>query len=100
MDGFEVTTPRIAAAATGAGDAGAALGSEIATMRELLAEVQAGWQSSEAAPRFAAAMQGYLDDAEQLRGALLTQAGALGATGRTFEAAESSIAAAFPGGGR
>lgn len=98
MDGFEVTTAHIAAAATGAGDAGAALGREIATMHELLAEIRAGWQSSEAAPRFATAMQGYLEDAEQLRGALIGQADALATTGRAFENTEASIASALGGG--
>lgn len=99
MEGFEVSTGMIAAAAAGAGDAGAALGREIATMHDLLAEIQAGWQSSEAAPRFTAAMQGYLEEARQLKDALLSQAEALVATGRSFEATESSIAAAFAGGG-
>jgi uncharacterized protein YukE len=100
VDGFEVSTGRIAAAATGAGDVGAALGREIATMHDLLAEIQAGWQSSEAAPRFAAAMQGYLDDAAQLKDALLAQAAALTTTSRSFESTESSISAALAGGGR
>jgi WXG100 family type VII secretion target len=100
MDGFEVTTGRIGTAAAGVGDASAALGREVATMHDLLAEIQAGWQSSEAAPRFAAAMQGYLEEARQLKDALLGQADALAATGRSFEATEASIAAAFSGGGQ
>lgn len=99
MDGFEITTGRIGTVAAGVGQAGAALGREIATMDDLLAEIQAGWQSSEAAPRFAAAMQGYLEEARRLKDSLVGQAEALAATGRSFEATEASIAAAFSGGG-
>ena len=100
MDGFEIATGRIAATASGVGATGAALGGEIAAMHDLLADIRAGWQSSEAAPRFAAAMEGYLEQAARLKDALLSQADALAAAGRSFEATESSIAAAFPGGVR
>jgi WXG100 family type VII secretion target len=100
VDGFDVTTERIAGVAGRVEDTGTALGREIATMHDLLAEIRAGWQSSEAAPRFAAAMQHYLDEAAQLKDALLGHADALAITGRSFASTESSIATALTGGMR
>lgn len=96
MDGFDVATARIGTAATGVEQVGATLGREIAHMDELLGELSAGWRSSVAAPRFVAAMEGYLGDARALTTALLGHAEGLAATGRAFDEAESAIAAATP----
>jgi len=63
MSGLSIDTARIAAAGTGVTDVGGALAREIATMHDLLLQIRGGWQSTEAAPRFAAAMEGHLADA-------------------------------------
>lgn len=97
MDGFDIATARIATAAGGVDRVGDALNAEIAHMRDLLAEISAGWQSSMAAPRFVTAMHGYLDQAGTLAGALLSHGAGLAATGRAFDQAEQAIAEATPG---
>jgi WXG100 family type VII secretion target len=96
MDGFDITTGRISTAAAGVEQVADALTGEIATMRDLLAEISAGWQSSAAAPRFAAAMQGYLDQAGALKDALLSHGQGLAATVRAFEQAEDAVAQSTP----
>ncbi|HET8588894.1 MAG TPA: WXG100 family type VII secretion target [Nakamurella sp.] len=96
MDGFDVTTGRIATAAAGVEQVADALTGEIATMRDLLGEISAGWQSSAAAPRFLAAMQGYLDQAAALKDALASHGQGLTATVRAFERAEDAIAQSTP----
>lgn len=96
MNGFDVATERIATAATGVEGVGTALRGEIATMDGILADLGAGWKSTSAAPRFAAAMEGYLDEARLLTGALLGHGASLAATGTSFAQAEEAIAAATP----
>lgn len=96
MDGFDIATGRIAAAAVGVEQIGDALNREIAHMGDLLADIGAGWQSSVAAPRFVTAMHGYLDQARLLSQALLSHGAGLAATGRAFDQAEQAIAAATP----
>ena len=96
MNGFDIATERIAATASRVDDIGAALGREIATMHDLLAQITSSWQSSAAAPRFAAAMQEYLTEAGQLKEALVGHGAGLLATGRSFDAAESTVAEALP----
>lgn len=96
MDGFDVTTQRIGAAASGVEQVGTSLRREITHMEDLLADIGAGWRSTAAAPRFVAAMQGHLDQARQLAAALLSHAEGLSAVGRTFEATEAAIADATP----
>jgi hypothetical protein len=96
MDGFDITTGRIATAASGVDQVGTALNREIAHMRDLLADIGAGWQSSTAAPRFLTAMNGYLDEAHVLSSALLSQGAGLAATGRAFDQTEQAIAESTP----
>jgi hypothetical protein len=96
MSGLSIDTTRIAAAGSGVSDGGAALGREIATMHDLLGQIKAGWQSSEAAPRFAAAMEGHLADATSLKDALLNQGAALLTTAGQFGGVEQALADAVP----
>jgi len=72
------------------------LAREIATMHDLLGQIRSGWQSSEAAPRFAAAMEGHLVDAAALKDALLAQGTALTTAAQQFAATEDAVADAIP----
>ena len=63
MSELQIDTHRIGSAGTGVSDVGTSLAREIATMHDLLGQIRGGWQSSEAAPRFAAAMEGHLAEA-------------------------------------
>jgi WXG100 family type VII secretion target len=92
VDGIAISTERIATAAEGVSDVGALLNKEISAMRDLLAQISAGWQSDSAAPRFAATMQGYLEQATQLKDALLSHGASLLTTGHRFAEAESNLA--------
>jgi WXG100 family type VII secretion target len=94
MDGFDIATDRISSAATSVGSVGTALQSEIATMDGILADISAGWHSSSAAPRFVAAMDGYLADARTLATALLSHGEGLASASTAFAQAEEAIAAA------
>jgi len=96
MDGFDVATDRISSAASSVDSVGAALQSEIATMDGILADIGAGWHSSSAAPRFVAAMDGYLADARHLATALLSHGEGLASASTAFAQAEEAIAAATP----
>ncbi len=96
MDGFDISTERVSAAGTGITDIGGSLAREIGTMHDLLGEIRAGWQSSVAAPRFAAAMTGYLDDATRLKDALLSHGAALAGASRSYDATESALADSIP----
>lgn len=96
MNGFDIVSDRISTAASGVEAIGGALHREIATMEGLLADIGAGWQSSSAAPRFAVAMDGYLDEARLLTEALIGHGAGLAATARAFEQAEEAVAAATP----
>lgn len=96
MEGFDIATDRITTAATGVESVGTALQGEIATMDGILAEIGAGWRSSSAGPRFAAAMDGYLADARQLTAALLSHGESLASASASFDHTEESIAAATP----
>ena len=99
MSGLTIDTQRIANTGIGVSDVGGALASEIATMHDLLAQIRGGWQSSEAAPRFASAMEGHLADAAALKDALLSQGGALSTTAQRFAQTEAALAAAVPAAG-
>jgi uncharacterized protein YukE len=98
MDGITISTDRIATAAMGVSDVGALLGREIGAMGDLLTEIRSGWQSDSAAPRFAATMQDYLDQATQLKDALLAHGATLLATGHRFNEAEHILADGMRGG--
>jgi uncharacterized protein YukE len=65
-------------------------------MRELLDQIRAGWQSSDAAPRFVAAMEQHLADATRLKDALAGQGSALAAAAARFGEAEAALAQAIP----
>ncbi|MEO7125481.1 MAG: WXG100 family type VII secretion target [Nakamurella sp.] len=96
MDGFDIATDRISTAATGVESVGTALHTEITTMDGILADIGAGWHSTSAAPRFVAAMDGYLADARVLSQALISHGGSLAATSTSFAQAEEAIAASTP----
>ena len=96
MSGLTIDTRRIANAGVGVSDVAGALASEIATMHDLLGQIRGGWQSSEAAPRFAAAMEGHLTDASALKDALLSQGGALSTAAQRFAQTEAALAAGVP----
>ena len=96
MGVLTIDTQRIANAGVGVSDVGGALASEIATMHDLLGQIRTGWQSSEAAPRFAAALEGHLTDATALKDALLSQGSALSTTAQRFAQTEAALAAAVP----
>lgn len=96
MTGLFIDTQRIGTAGIGVSDVGASLAREIATMQDLLGQIRGGWQSSEAAPRFAAAMEGHLADATALKDALLGQGTGLTTTAQRFAEAESALASAVP----
>ncbi len=97
MDGIAISSERIASAGTGVSEVGALLGRELTTMGDLLSQIRAGWQSDQAAPRFAAGMQGYLDEACVLKDTLVRSGSTLVSTGHRFAAAESDLAAGMPG---
>lgn len=97
MTTLQLTTERVAGAASAVTDTGTALAREIGAMRDLLGQIRSGWQSSEAAPRFAAAMENHLLDATRLKDALLSQGAALSDVAGRFAATESALAAAVPG---
>ncbi len=96
MSGLNVDTGRIAGAGLGVSDVGASLAGEIATMHDLLARISAGWQSSEAAPRFVRAMQAHLSDAADLKNTLLGQGSALTTAAQRFAQTETSVADTVP----
>ena len=96
MSGLTIDTQRIANTGIGVSDVGGALASEIATMHDLLGQIRGGWQSSEAAPRFAAAMEGHLAEAAALKDALLGQGTALTAAAQRFAATEDAVADSIP----
>ena len=91
MDGIAISTERIATVGVGVTDVGAALASEIGTMEDLLAQIKSGWQSDSAAPQFAAKMHGYLQEATQLKDALLGHGATLQVTSRRFAEAETAL---------
>ncbi len=92
MSGLSIDTGRIAGAGAGVSDVGASLAVEIATMHDLLGQIRAGWQSSEAAPRFARAMEVHLADAAALKDALLGQGSALSTAAQRFAQTETAVA--------
>ena len=96
MDNLSLSTQRIAVAAAGVGEVGASLAREIAAMHELLGQIRAGWQSSEASPRFTTAMEGHLADAAALKDSLLDHGLALMTAAQRFGDTESALAAAVP----
>lgn len=98
MDGFSITAERISAAGAGVGEVAGRLATEISAMQGMLDEVRAGWQSTQAAPRFAAALQLHLEQATAIKDALLSHGTSLVGTGRRFEQAEATLAERIPGG--
>lgn len=96
MEGFDIATDRISTASTGVESVGTALQREITTMDGILADIGAGWHSTSAAPRFVAAMDGYLADARMLSQALISHGASLAATSTAFAQAEEAIAASTP----
>ena len=100
MDGISLSSERVVAVGTGVDDVSVRLAREIAAMGDLLGEIRSGWQSDQAAPRFAASLQGYLDEATVLKDALVSHGQTLVETGRRFAEAEAGLAAGIPAGAR
>lgn len=98
MDGFSITAERITAAGSGVGEVAGRLAAEISAMHGMLEEVRAGWQSTTAAPRFAAALEVHLQQATAIKDALLSHGTSLMGTGRRFAEAEAALADTIPGG--
>ncbi|GGM08628.1 WXG100 family type VII secretion target [Nakamurella endophytica] len=98
MQGISITSDRVVAMGGAAEAVGAELTREIAAAREILEGIRAGWRSDQAAPRYAAALEGYLQEAAELRDALVGHGAALERTGRAFAEAESALAAGLPQG--
>ena len=96
MSGLSIDTQRIGNAGIGVSDIGASLAREIATMQDLLGQIRSGWQSSEAAPRFAAAMETHLAEATTLKDSLLGQGAGLLTAAQRFGEAENALADAVP----
>ncbi len=96
MSELMIDTGRIASTGSAVVDIGGALATEISTMRDLLGQIRLGWQSSEAAPRFAAAMEANLADATSLKDALIGHGSALGAAAQRFGETESGLAQMIP----
>jgi len=94
--GLTIDTQRIAGAGDAVSEVAGSLTREISTMRELLDQIRAGWQSSEAAPRFVAAMEQHLANATRLKEALVGQGSALTAAAARFGEAEVALAQAIP----
>lgn len=97
MNGFVVETQRVAAAGSEVGKGATALGAEIAAMHRTLEQIQAGWRSTEAAPRFATAMLAHLEQVGAMKDALLGQGAALTSSAQRMAAAEAALAAALGG---
>jgi uncharacterized protein YukE len=96
MSGLTIDTARLATTGGAVSDTGASLAAEIATMHDLLGRIRGGWQSSEAAPRFAAAMEAHLADATALKDALLGQGNALSTAALRFGQTGDALADAVP----
>ncbi len=96
MTVLSIDTQRIAGAGDAVTEVAGSLTLEVASMRELLDQIRAGWQSSDAAPRFIAAMEQHLADATALKDALVGQGSALTAAAGQFRDAELSLAQAVP----
>jgi len=97
MDGIAISTERIASTGTGVSDVGTSLAKEIVTMSGLLDEIRSGWQSDSAAPAFAATMQHHLDNATQLKNALVSHGATLVTTAQRLAEAETHVAAGVQG---
>lgn len=96
MAGLTIDTQRIAGAGDAVTEVAGSLTREISSMREQLDRIRAGWQSSEAAPRFVAAMERHLADATRLKDALVGQGSALTTAAARFGEAELALAQAIP----
>lgn len=97
MEGISLSSERVVAVGTGVEDVGVRLTREIIAMGDLLGEIRGGWQSDQAAPRFASSLQGYLDQATVLKDALVSHGQTLVSTGHRFAEAEANLAAGIPG---
>jgi uncharacterized protein YukE len=98
MDGIAISTERIATAGNGVTDVGTLLTREIGAMENLLGEIRSGWQSDSAAPAFAARMHEYLEQATQLKAALVSHGATLVSTAGRFAEAENRISDGMRGG--
>lgn len=96
MAGLTIDTQRIAGAADATTEVAGALTREIASMREQLDRIRSGWQSTDAAPRFVAAMERHLAEATALKEALVGQGSALTASAARFGEAETALAQSIP----
>ncbi len=95
MQGIVLDATRVVQTGQSVGSIADALTGEIATMHTTLADIQAGWQSEEAAPRFAARMQDYLDQAALMKNALVSHGAGLTLAGNTFGQVETELATGY-----
>jgi len=100
MDGFNVSAERIVAAGGGVTEVAGSLAREIAAMHEMLDQIKSGWQSSEAAPRFATTMLTHLEKATSIKDALVSHGSTLTGTGHQYAKAEASLAESIPAGAK
>jgi WXG100 family type VII secretion target len=98
MDGIAISTERMATAGNGVTDVGTLLARELGTMENLLGQIRSGWRSDSAAPAFAATMHEYLEQATQLKAALVSHGATLLSTAGRFAEAENRLADGMRGG--
>lgn len=98
MQGIAITSERLVSVGNTVTDMGALLEKEIAATGQVLAGIRAGWRSDEAAPRYAAALERYLEQAGALKDALVGRGAALVGTGHRFGEAETVLAGEIPAG--
>ncbi len=98
MNSIFVSTDRVGRAGAEVVDIAAELDHEIGALRVSLEQIQAGWSSDRAAPRFAGVLLDYLADAAALRKSLTDQGHALTHTGQVFDQTETDVADSFGGG--
>ena len=98
MQGLSIASERLVSTGHTVADIGALLEREIAATGQVLAGIRAGWRSDQAAPRYAAVLEAYLDQAAALKDALVGHGVALAGTGQRFAEAEAALAAEIPAG--
>lgn len=96
MDEFAISSEKIAAAGSGVSGVAGELQKEIAAVDGILADIRNGWQSDQAAPRYAATMQAHLEQARVMKDALMSHGTSLVEAGRQYDQAEAALAQGIP----
>lgn len=92
MDGFVMSTERLAQTGGSVEQISGSLVREIANMDAMLGEIRAGWASTHAAPRFASVMTAYLQDATTMKNALTSQGATLVSSAQRIAQTEELLA--------